>query len=1222
MPKNFKRILLTIVSMLSIHYSFSAVIYVNINNPTPGTGTSWATAYNDLNAAIAAAPAYSEIWVAQGTYKPTTGTDRTIAFTLPIYMTVYGGFNGTEVNRTDRNPVAYPTILSGDIGVPGDLSDNSYNVVRATPSAVNGTIVDGFTIRDGNANQGYPGSTAIQPYNQGGGVTCISYNPNWTAIDAVIIIQNCHFTNNFAVYGGAVCNFTYGTSAMAQTSMLNCVFDNNTAVMGGGAMALVSINAEVVYNYMLNCVFVNNNSGPGTASCIAAIEDNNSSAGAISSFVYNSVFYNEAAPVATNEERNGGVGYTRFYYDILWGTTPYPDNTFNSVGHLTYGTCDFNINTPPAGNTNLDPQFVDAANGNYHVAPCSPVIDYGGFAFFTPWNVDYDGNARVQNSSVDLGIYETSKTVSSTPFAAPATYCQGQVVTADLSNKIALATGTLNWYSNSNLSASSLLPGAPTASTAATGVTYYYVTQTVAGTCESKAAKLTVTVNPSPGAPATSPVGYCQNAASVPLTATMTTGTYLRWYVDNTTPTWLPGAPSPSTATTGNQTWYVSQIGTNGCESPRAVITVSTGSAPLAPVTAPISYCQNATAVALDATGDAGATLNWYSTATSTPALSAAPVPVTNVAATTAYYVSQTSSGCESPRVPLAVTVNAAPAAPTSTNTSYTYCQFQNAQALNATGTGLQWYNLAAGGTPSSSTPVVLTTGTGTTDYYVSQTVNGCESPRLDISVTVNAAPAAPTSTNATPGYCLNATPAALQATGTSLIWYDAATNGNVYPVAPTPSTSSSGITDYYVSQTVGGCESPRLNISVTVTDAPTAPVTTDATYCQNMTATPLTATGSNLLWYDAGGTVYPSVPTPSTSSTGTTDYYVSQTVAGCESPRATIVINVNAIPSAPVTSALTYCQNTNAAALTALGTSLTWYDAQTGGTAYASAPQPSTATIGAQSFYVSQTVNGCESPRAPLAVTVQSQPAGPATSDITYCQNAPATALTATGSSLRWYYNATGGTGYLNAPTPSTTESGITTYYVSESGAASCESVRSPLTVTVNPSPSVTIAAVNRSYCKNTAVPLTASGASSYSWTPTLYLSDPAISNPTATLTQSINYTVTGTDDNGCTGTAQVALNISDNCGAYTMPTAFSPNGDGQNDLFRVATENNPQAFHMEVYNRYGGKVFETSDITIGWDGTQKGLQVPVGTYAYFITIKTSDGSVTNKTGSVTLIR
>lgn len=703
-----------------------------------------------------------------------------------------------------------------------------------------------------------------------------------------------------------------------------------------------------------------------------------------------------------------------------------------TVSALTYCQNEVSVALSAIGSNLL---WYAAATGGIGTvtAPTPATISAGTTSYYVSQTV---GGCEGPRAALDVTVYATP----ALPVVnAPIVYCQNAVAAP-----LSAAGSNLQWYST--LIGGTPSTTAPTPSTLATGTTTYYVSQTING-CEGPRAAIAVIVNPTPLAPITAAISYCQNATASALTAV---GSNLLWYNSPLNGTGNATAPTPSTATPGITSYYVSQT-VSGCESPRALITVEIFATPNLPSVSPISYCQNAAAVALTATGT---NLLWYTSPTGGPGSPIAPVPATTTSGLTNYYVSQTINGCEGPRAILTVTVYPTPSLPVVAS-PITYCQNYAASQLSATGSNLLWYTTATLGTGSPTAPTPSTLAFGTTSYYVSQTIDGCEGPRAKIIVNITGTPTAPTVV--TPiTYCQNSAATALTATGSNLLWYTNAVGGTGSAVAPTPSTGIAGSTTYYVTQS-NGCESARSAIVVTTLPTPALPGVTPVTYCQNASALPLTATGSNLLWYSSptGGTASTTAPTPNTTVAGVTNNYVSQTVNGCEGPRALLSVTVYATPALPVvTSPVTYCQNELAAALSATGSGMLWYTSATSGTGNASSPIPSTAAPGSTSYYVSQTINGCEGPRAAIVVVVNPTPVAPiVTTPVNYCQNEAATPLAATGANLLWYTAATGGLGTATAPVPSTATAGTTNYYVSQT-MNGCEGPRALIAVTIHPNP------------------------------------------------------------------------------------------------------------------------------------------------------------------------
>jgi hypothetical protein len=228
-----KNILIFILNILSISCALNAQsrYYVNASATGVNNGQSWSDAFQDLQSALLAAQSGDEVWVAEGTYRPTPTTDRSISFEPKSGVKLYGGFAGIEADLGQRDWALYPSVLNGDIGVPGDSTDNTLNVLYLFQPDSN-TVVDGFTVCHGLADNTVGAGSARDRAICGGGLYIDA--GNW---DAFPNIQNCRFWRNAAnEFGGAV--MLNGTSASSVAPrFVNCRFEENHTLGSGGGMA-------------------------------------------------------------------------------------------------------------------------------------------------------------------------------------------------------------------------------------------------------------------------------------------------------------------------------------------------------------------------------------------------------------------------------------------------------------------------------------------------------------------------------------------------------------------------------------------------------------------------------------------------------------------------------------------------------------------------------------------------------------------------------------------------------------------------------------------------------------------------------------------------------------------------------------------------------------------------------------------------------------------------
>ena len=203
-------------------------------SPAGADGASWATATPSLHDALEAAQSGDAVWVAQGTYKPSAAIDRYATFILKDGVQLFGGFAGTETALAQRDWQTHPAILSGDIGVPGDSTDNSYSILYASRTSVQ-TRVDGFVFEFGSAS--HPDNSGVFFFERGHSGSAIYLNGQNPDNFAYLTIENCVFRRNWSDYFGAV--YANGrNSGKSAVIMSGCTFTENRCAGAGGGLVI------------------------------------------------------------------------------------------------------------------------------------------------------------------------------------------------------------------------------------------------------------------------------------------------------------------------------------------------------------------------------------------------------------------------------------------------------------------------------------------------------------------------------------------------------------------------------------------------------------------------------------------------------------------------------------------------------------------------------------------------------------------------------------------------------------------------------------------------------------------------------------------------------------------------------------------------------------------------------------------------------------------------
>lgn len=410
------------------------VWYVDADSLTNGPGDSWATAFQRLPPAINAAAPGDCIWVAEGVYTPTNSANRAKSFTFNKALNVFGGFAGDELCFSNRKGNFWGTVLSGDIGMPGDSTDNSYTVVSIEGVSVVGmktdVVLDGFRITDGN-NEAVGTST-------GGGLLMMA--------GSKLRLENSFVRRNQAALGGGICSLGGDLSivdtgiawnqakdgagmylAGGKVRVFDCAFRRNVASRNGGANYLIGMSPSTVSRWA-NDIFEGNQADRGGAMYLEV--------GEIKPPPINVVYPGRAHLVGCTVTRNIAslegpglaaidhpalldlAGHLQVENSIVWNNTgPKPEIVGWLATDVTYSIVP---PTSPFGgglNLPLDPLMIPP---NFRLSNGSPAIDAGINAAILTDELDLDGDGdlleptpidwyerpRVQGGVVDMGASE------------------------------------------------------------------------------------------------------------------------------------------------------------------------------------------------------------------------------------------------------------------------------------------------------------------------------------------------------------------------------------------------------------------------------------------------------------------------------------------------------------------------------------------------------------------------------------------------------------------------------------------------------------------------------------------------------------------------------------------------------------------------------------------------------------------------------------------------
>ncbi len=359
-----------------------------------------------------------------------------------------------------------------------------------------------------------------------------------------------------------------------------------------------------------------------------------------------------------------------------------------------------------------------------------------------------------------------------------------------------------------------------------------------------------------------------------------------------------------------------------------------------------------------------------------------------------------------------------------------------------------------------------------------------------------------------------------------------------------------------------------------------------------------------------------------SSSGTKTVTFTISD--ANC-THTSTQTISVNPLPYAEAGPDTTICANRDVVLgsdSTTAGSTYNWFPSNTLDNPFAQNPIASpTASVTTYSVTVTAAGTGCKNSDF-VTITMLDPLSADAGPDVEICLND--SVQIGAGFIEGQFYNWSPANGLTDVTTsnPIASPTQTTTYTLVVTDTVGCDPITDNVTITVHSLPSAN-AGVDDTISQGASVQLTGTGGVQYFWTPVTGLSNANLFNPVASPDTTTNYVLTVTDLFGCRNTDTVLITVIDFETPYWLPSAFTPDGNGHNDVLYVRG-GGFLTYEFSIYNRYGELLFLSKTITEGWDGTSKltGEDTPPDAYVWKLTGVLNDGTKVDAKGLVNLVK